>query len=97
MKYYNEYEGEIIRNSINYSRFNTLPESEYDYKQFERVFSGRMTKKRWQVISSFCRRNSYRNHIASDYDCTGQLCGQYMEFRYSRNQVVIRLCMSYDY
>ena len=95
--YYDQYEGEIIRNRINYNKFSPLPDSEYDYEKYERSFSGRMTKKRWQIISSFCRRNSYRNHIVSDYDCTGQLCGHYMEFNYSKNQVVVKLSMSYDY
>lgn len=95
--YFDHYEGEIIRNRVNYNRFSTLPDSDYAYRKYERCFSGRMTKKRWQIISSFCRRNSYRNHIASDYDCTGQLCGHYMEFEYKLNQVVVRLDMSYDY
>lgn len=97
MKYYNEYDGEVIRDRINYNRFNELPESQYDYKKFERCFSGRITKKRWQLINSFCRRQSYRIHICSDYDCTGKLCGQYMNFSYKHNQVVITLTMSYDY
>ena len=84
-------------NIINYHRFKELPDSEYDYRRFERVFSGRITKKRWQLIHRFCRLHSYRIPVYSDYDCTGQLCGKDMEFTYKHNQVVIRLSMSYDY
>lgn len=97
MNYYDHYENVVVRNSVKYNKFTELNDSEYDYRKFERCFSGRMTKKRWQLINSYCRRNSYRNRIASDYDCTGQLCGHYMEFSYSHNQVVIKLNMSYDY
>jgi hypothetical protein len=97
MKYYNEYECEIVRNSLKYNKFTESSDSNYDYRKFERCFSGRMTKRRWQILNSYCRRNSYRIHIASDYDCTGSLCGHYMELSYSCNQVVIKLAMSYDY
>lgn len=82
---------------INYQRFIELPKSEYDYRQYKRVFSGRMTKGRWKIISRFCRMHSYRIQVYSDYDCTGQLCGKDMEFTYKYNQIVIRLNMSYDY
>lgn len=95
--YYNPYGCEIIRTGINYKKFSELPDSEYDYKKFERSFSGRMTKKRWQLINSFCRRMTYRVRVCSDYDCTGRFCGQSMEFEYKHNQVVVRLNMSYDY
>jgi hypothetical protein len=85
------------RSTINYDRFKELPDSDFAYRKFERVFSGRMTKRRWQIISSFCRKHSYRPRVYSDYDCTGALCGHYMEFTYTRNQVSVQLAMSYDY
>jgi hypothetical protein len=85
------------RKRLNYNRFTESDGSDYDYRKYERSFSGRMTKRRWQIINRFCRHQTYRIHIASDYDCTGQCCGQSMEFTYSRNQVIVRLCRSYDY
>lgn len=95
--YYDEYERQVMRDTVKYNKFNELRDSDYDYRKFERSFSGRMTKRRWQIINSYCRRNSYRNHIASDYDCTGQLCGHYMDFTYHHNQIVISLSKPYDY
>lgn len=56
---------------INYQRFIEKPDSEYDYRRYERVFSGRMTKSRWKTISRFCRMHSYRIPTYSDHDCTG--------------------------
>lgn len=82
---------------INFQNFNELPESNIYYRKFERVFSGRMTKRRLEIIDSFCRRHTYDIPVYSDRDCTGKLCGKAMRFEYKHNQVVIRLTMSYDY
>lgn len=94
---YNDYAINRDELRINYNRFRELPDSDYDYRRFNRVFSGRMTKGRWKIISRFCRMHSCRIPVYSDYDCTGQLCGKDMEFTYKHNQVDIRLNMSYDY
>lgn len=92
-----EFENEMIIAGMNYKPFRELPDSTHDYRRFERSFSGRMTKQRWKIISRFCRRQTYTIPVYSDYDCTGQCCGQSMQFEYKLNQVVVRLNMSYDY
>lgn len=54
-----DFENEMIRAGMNYKPFKEMPDSQYDYRKFERSFSGRMTKQRWKIISRFCRRQTY--------------------------------------
>lgn len=70
-----------------------------DYREYERTFSGRMTKKRWQIIDRFCRLQSYRPtyRCGHEWDCCGCFCGQNMSFTYNRNQVVISFTQSFNY
>jgi len=70
-----------------------------DYRQYQRVFTGRMTKRRWKIIDRFCRLNTFRPHYrcGHDWDCCGCFCGQSMDFEYSRNQVVISFSKSFNY
>lgn len=82
--------------NINYSRFKPSNESDYDSAISYRRFSGRMTKLRWKILSRFCRAHSRRIPVYSDYDCTGQRCGEYFEFEYQQHQVIIRLRVDYD-
>jgi hypothetical protein len=80
-------------------KFYSTEESEMDYRIYERIFSGRMTKRRYKIIESFCRRYTYRPYYncGHEYDCCGCFCGQNMSFTYKQNQVVIRFTQSFNY
>lgn len=74
-------------------------EMEMDYRVYYRTFSGRMTKKRYQLIRRICRfySRSFRYSCGHDWDCCGCLCGHSMTFTYKHNQVKIRISYSYNY
>lgn len=80
-------------------RFEETEESDFDYRKYERVFSGRMTKKRYKIIDRFCRTRSRRPRYrcGHDFDCCGCMCGQHLSFSYQKNQVIIYLQHSYNY
>lgn len=85
--------------SLKHTKFFEIESSDYDYRQYQRIFSGRMTKNRWKIIGQFCRKHSYRPHYrcGHDWDCCGCFCGQSMWFEYKHNQVVITFTQSFNY
>ena len=84
------------KGKVNYQRFEPSLRGDYDEAIYSRSFSGRMTKGRYKIIERFCRINSGRIPVYSDYDCTGKVCGRYFEFNYKNNQVNIELRVVYD-
>lgn len=83
---------------VKMARFTQL-EGDIDYRDFERIFSGRMTKGRWKIIDRYCRvkSRSPRYGCGHDWDCCGCQCGQNLSFKYTRNAVIISLSMSFNY
>lgn len=73
--------------------------TDFDYRQYQRIFTGRMTKARWQIIDRFCRMHTWspEYRCGHDWDCCGCFCGQRMSFKYSHNQVVISFTQSFNY
>lgn len=80
-------------------KFVQLDNSDYDYCNYERTFSGRMTKARYKILDRFCRirSRSPRYRCGHEHDCCGCLCGQRMELTYSQGQVKIILSHSFNY
>lgn len=88
------------KESISLKTTKFIPvESDFDYRTYERTFSGRMTKARWKIIDSFCRAHSYhpRYRCGHDYDCCGCFCGQGMKFTYKHNQITVGFSQSFNY
>lgn len=83
--------------TLNRGKFTELERSDYDYRIFERTFTGKMTKYRYKKLDRFCRRNSWRSHCHHEYDCCGCQCAQNMSLTYSKNQISIILSMSFNY
>ena len=85
--------------SLKTDKFISTPASDYDYRCYERVFTGRMTKARWKIIDRFCRLHSFRPRYrcGHDWDCCGCFCGQSMSFEYKHNQVSITFTQSFNY
>lgn len=91
---------DVIRQDINWRREWVEVEQEepsHDLRKYRREFTGKMTKRRWEIIDSYCRRNSFRDHCGCEWDCCGCLCGQSMSFSYKYNQVRIGLTQSFNY
>lgn len=82
--------------SCKYRRFKVV-EGDIDYSVMQRTFIGRMTKGRWFILHSFCRRHSLSEHCSHDFDCCGCLSSQSMEFDYKHNQVTITFTQSFNY
>ncbi len=75
-------------------------EQEIDSQVFVREISGRMTKRRYQILARYVRvkpmkRDDLRCH--HEYDCCGCLCRQSMELQASNNGAKIFLFNSYNY
>jgi len=86
--------------NIDLKTVKLLPISiEGDYNQYQRVFTGRMTKARWEIIHRFCRMHTFNPEYrcGHEWDCCGCFCGQRMSFKYSRNQTVITFTQSFNY
>lgn len=74
-----------------------LVDSDLEFRLYERTFTGRMTKLRWKILSSWCRRKSWSQHCGHDWDCCGCLHAQSCGFTYKHNQVTIRIQHSFSY
>lgn len=72
-------------------------ECDIDYRVYSRVFAGRMTKGRWKILDSYCRKYSYTSHCHHEYDCCGCLHSQSLTFSYTRYQVVVTLIHHFNY
>jgi len=82
---------------MNTKNFKPAEGSDFDYKIYERHFSGKLTKCRYKILDSFCRKNSFHTHCGHEWDCCGCLCGQSMSFEYKHNQVTVTLTQSFNY
>lgn len=73
--------------------------SDYDGQTFFKLLRGRLTKKRYKVISGFCRKYSFRVHCGHEHDCCGCLCNQRMNFVHSTktNKTLITISFGYNY
>ena len=76
---------------------HTLIEGDYDYTIHQRIITGRHTERRMNIIQEYCNRYSVSIPIYSEYDCTGELCGRYLNAEYSLNAFKITIRHTYDY
>jgi hypothetical protein len=75
-----------------------LIESDIDYSIYKRVFSGKITKKRYLKINKYCRKKSFRaTNCGCSYDCCGCLSSQKLTFEYKQNQIIVILNHSFNY
>lgn len=81
---------------INWKRF-VDHSNDMDTAIFVREFSGRITARRWKIISSFCRKHCWRVRCGHEYDCCGCLFAQDVNFTYKQNQVVITITQHFNY
>lgn len=81
---------------LNYQRF-TLLEGDMDYRTYERVITGRITKSRWKIISKLARRLSNSFHCGCPHDCCGCLSSQYIDVNYQNGETRLTLTQSFNY
>lgn len=75
----------------------TLIEADYDYTKHQRIITGRYTERRMNLIKKYCEERSGSIPVYSEYDCTGSLCGLYLNVEYSLNAFKITITHAYDY
>jgi hypothetical protein len=78
-------------------KFKDISNSNFEYSTLIRVFTGRITKRRYKLIDSYCRNKSYSTHCSHEWDCCGCLHNQSVSFSYSFNQVKIKITQSFNY
>lgn len=72
-------------------------ETANDRQTFVREFSGRMTGRRYEILSNMADRLTYDEHCGCEHDCCGCQCGQHATFTYAHNQVSFYLTKHYNY
>ena len=69
-----------------------------DTRSFQRTFSGRITRKRWEILRRFARNFSAPiKRCHHEHDCCGCLHSQSMTVDYKYNQVVLTATQSFNY
>jgi hypothetical protein len=66
----------------------------------QRVFTGRLTKERFNKIDSYLRRNTIHygeNRCSHEWDCCGCLVYSRFEIAYKANQVIIINTQAFNY
>lgn len=74
-----------------------IVEGDIDYVVKERFISGRITKKRWKKIDSFCRGNTKQYHCHHDFDCCGCVSSEYYEVKRIRGGVKLTHSIYFNY
>lgn len=64
---------------------------------FEKTLIGRVTKKRYRMLSSYVRRKSYTTHCGHEWDCCGCLFAVSYVLKANNNQVTIQMIESRNY
>lgn len=73
--------------------------SDMDHKTQFKLLRGRLTKRRYKILDSFCRKNSFSTHCHHEHDCCGCLCGQSMHFKHNpvTQKTLIVISQSFNY
>jgi hypothetical protein len=77
-------------------KFVETPESEMDYRVYERSFSGRLTRARYKLLDRFCRMKTFHQNCGHEYDCCGCLSHQRLTFSYKHNLLTITLFQTFN-
>lgn len=88
-----------MENTYEGRKFKDDEDSDYDRNHYIRQFSGRMTKRRYKILSHFCRYYSrpFRYRCGHDWDCCGCVFAISMYFEYKQNQVTVHLVHHRNY
>ena len=73
-----------------------IVDGDIDFMLQKRVLDSSLTYRNWKRLDRFCRKHSKSFHIASNYDCTGQICGTYYSLKIEDKKFVLYLRTSYD-
>jgi hypothetical protein len=68
-----------------------------DYRVYEHIIDGRMTKLRYKIINRYARKNSWREHCGHEWDCCGCMFARGMELEYKNNKWVLEMSESFNY
>jgi len=89
----------VSSEGMKYAKFKEVAGSEYDYRLYERILIGRLTKERYKAIDRYCRMYyiEVQHHCGHEWDCCGCFCGQSLSFTHKYNQTIITLSQSFNY
>jgi hypothetical protein len=87
-----------------------LIDGDYDLSIEQRVISGRMTIKRYEVIRNFVKKynrewrypygispNGYAYNCGCSHDCCGHISSSRMSISFNEGNVLIKKTISYNY
>jgi len=85
-------------------------DSDYDYRVFQRIIEGRLTKRRYEILSKFIRQknnsfkypygtspNGYAYNCGCEHDCCGCLSGEHIKAEFTKDKIVITHSQSFNY
>jgi hypothetical protein len=75
----------------------TLIDGDMDYRVYEHVIDGRMTKSRYKIINRYARKSSWREHCGHEWDCCGCMFARRMELKYKNNKWILGMVESFNY
>lgn len=79
------------------TKFNLI-EGDMDYRTYEHVIDGRMTKLRYKILSRYARKKSWRGGgCGHEWDCCGCMIGEYMRLNYIDGVWRITISQSFNY
>jgi len=68
-----------------------------DFTQEIRVINYPINRINTRRLNKFCRDNSRRIPVYSEYDCTGQVCGVYYSVGKINNYYIVERVTHFDY
>jgi hypothetical protein len=74
-----------------------LIDGDMDYRVYEHVIDGRMTKLRYKIINRYARKRNWRGHCGHEWDCCGCMYAQGMDLEYKDNKWVLYKTESFNY
>lgn len=59
-----------------------LVDGDCDWRTYEHIIDGRMTKLRYKILSRYVRKNSWREHCGHEWDCCGCMFAERLSLDY---------------
>jgi hypothetical protein len=78
------------------TKFNLI-DGDMDYRTYEHVIDGRMTKLRYKILSRVVRKGTWHSHCGHEWDCCGCMHSQSMRLDYIGGVWKIIKSQSFNY
>jgi hypothetical protein len=79
------------------TKFNLI-DGDMDYRTYEHIINGRMTKLRYKILSRYARKKSWRDSgCGHEWDCCGCMTSEYMSLNYIDGVWRITISQNFNY